>query len=224
MKKYVKMAISTVSCVILLFSFCTLANSEELCWDYYLVVNFKEIKIYLLDVNKTEITNYRVALPKPGKAPLKFPAEGQIKQIVFNPHWYPTSETKDFYLRVKRIKLPDAVPPDDPLNAMGKVKFVVELFEKNVYKKDINGVIRIHGTNEPHKIGQRASGGCIRMLNQEILEMARILRGAKKIKVIFTNEQSKTAAQPLFLIFSHHQSPNRFRAIFFKLLGALIQG
>jgi lipoprotein-anchoring transpeptidase ErfK/SrfK len=30
----------------------------------------------------------------------------------------------------------------------------------------------IHGTNEPHTMGTRASNGCVRMLNADVVELA----------------------------------------------------
>jgi lipoprotein-anchoring transpeptidase ErfK/SrfK len=30
---------------------------------------------------------------------------------------------------------------------------------------------RIHGTNQPHTIGQAVSSGCIRMLNEEVIDL-----------------------------------------------------
>lgn len=41
---------------------------------------------------------------------------------------------------------------------------------------------RIHGTNEPHTIGQAVSSGCIRMLNQDIIDLyGRVPAGAQVV-------------------------------------------
>ena len=41
---------------------------------------------------------------------------------------------------------------------------------------------RIHGTNEPEKIGQAASSGCIRMRNIDVVELySRVQPGTKVI-------------------------------------------
>jgi lipoprotein-anchoring transpeptidase ErfK/SrfK len=40
-----------------------------------------------------------------------------------------------------------------------------------LYQEDRDILFRIHGTNEPWTIGQQVSSGCIRMLNEDILEL-----------------------------------------------------
>ena len=37
---------------------------------------------------------------------------------------------------------------------------------------DIHHGIGIHGTNDPGSIGSKASNGCVRMLNEEVVEVA----------------------------------------------------
>ena len=42
-----------------------------------------------------------------------------------------------------------------------------------LYQNGRDTLYRIHGTNEPHTIGEAVSSGCIRMLNQDILDLYR---------------------------------------------------
>ena len=51
--------------------------------------------------------------------------------------------------------------PDNPLGARA-----LYLWQGN---KDT--LYRIHGTNEPATIGRSVSSGCIRMLNQDVIEL-----------------------------------------------------
>jgi lipoprotein-anchoring transpeptidase ErfK/SrfK len=45
-----------------------------------------------------------------------------------------------------------------------------------------NTLYRIHGTNEPHTIGQRVSSGCIRMLNEDVIDLFnRVSIGARVV-------------------------------------------
>jgi lipoprotein-anchoring transpeptidase ErfK/SrfK len=47
-----------------------------------------------------------------------------------------------------------------------------------------SSLYRIHGTNEPHTIGQAVSSGCIRMLNQDVIDLyARVRVGAPVIVI-----------------------------------------
>ena len=49
---------------------------------------------------------------------------------------------------------------------------------------DLRGdtLYRIHGTNEPWSIGESMSSGCIRMMNQDIIDLyRRVPKGAKVV-------------------------------------------
>ena len=71
------------------------------------------------------------------------------------------------------------LPPGDPRNAMGKAKI-------NINWETTQTPFKIHGTNNPESIGKKVTGGCIRLKNENILELAKILKGAK-IKIRFEN-------------------------------------
>jgi len=70
------------------------------------------------------------------------------------PDWRPPAEM----LR-RRPDLPRYMPggPDNPLGA------------RALYLG--SSLYRIHGTNEPHTIGQAVSSGCIRMLNKDVVDL-----------------------------------------------------
>jgi lipoprotein-anchoring transpeptidase ErfK/SrfK len=61
--------------------------------------------------------------------------------------------------RAKGVILPAYMPggPNNPLGA------------RALYLG--GSLFRIHGTNQPHTIGQAASSGCIRMLNEEVIDL-----------------------------------------------------
>jgi lipoprotein-anchoring transpeptidase ErfK/SrfK len=40
-----------------------------------------------------------------------------------------------------------------------------------LYAEGHDTLYRIHGTNEPQSIGHAASSGCIRMLNEEVIDL-----------------------------------------------------
>ena len=40
-----------------------------------------------------------------------------------------------------------------------------------LYRGGRDTYYRIHGTNEPHTIGQSVSSGCIRMMNQDVIDL-----------------------------------------------------
>ena len=84
------------------------------------------------------------------------------------PDWNPPAEMKKRWPHVH----PVSGGPNSPLGARA-----LYLFEGN---RDT--LYRIHGTNEPEKIGQAASSGCIRMRNIDVVELYnRVQPGTKVI-------------------------------------------
>jgi lipoprotein-anchoring transpeptidase ErfK/SrfK len=98
------------------------------------------------------------------------------------PSWTPTREIKE------RIKgTPDFVGPG-PHNPMGAR--ALYLFQGN---KDT--LYRIHGTNQPEYIGQAISSGCIRMTNEDVIDLFnRVKVGA--VVVVLAPTQNVTPYSP----------------------------
>ncbi|MCG7506019.1 L,D-transpeptidase [Mesorhizobium retamae] len=74
------------------------------------------------------------------------------------PTWYPTDD-----MRNNSPNLPAAIKPGEhnPLGARALY----------LYKNGVDTLYRIHGTSEPWTIGTEASSGCIRMLNEDVIEL-----------------------------------------------------
>ena len=94
------------------------------------------------------------------------------------PDWYPPREMierkPELMRQVSTLQSGLGVPggPDNPLGARA-----LYLWQGN---KDT--LFRIHGTNEPETIGRSVSSGCIRMLNQDVIDLyARTPVGAKVV-------------------------------------------
>ena len=81
----------------------------------------------------------------------------QVGRMAEWPAWVPTESEK------QRLGVPDYVGPG-PQNPMGAR--ALYLFEGN---KDT--LYRIHGTNQPEYIGQAISSGCIRMTNEDAIDL-----------------------------------------------------
>ncbi|MFL6935217.1 MAG: L,D-transpeptidase, partial [Xanthobacteraceae bacterium] len=57
-------------------------------------------------------------------------------------------------------------------------------------------IYRIHGTNQPSSIGKRVSSGCIRMLNQDVIDLySRVNIGTKVVVLPMTHRAPDTIAQ-----------------------------
>ena len=79
-----------------------------------------------------------------------------IRRIIWNPRWVPPSSE---WARNERPR-----EPGDPANPMGRAKI---FFRAPTYY--------IHGTNDVGSIGRAASHGCIRLRNEDVMDLARLL-------------------------------------------------
>jgi lipoprotein-anchoring transpeptidase ErfK/SrfK len=84
------------------------------------------------------------------------------------PNWYPTKEIlhRKPEIREHLVDLPGGgvgMPggPENPLGARAMY----------LYQGKKDTLYRIHGTNEPWTIGQSVSAGCIRMINDEVVDL-----------------------------------------------------
>ena len=89
------------------------------------------------------------------------------------PAWIPTEGEK---VRLAYLHLPDRVTPGphNPMGARG-----LYLYEGN---KDT--LYRIHGTNQPEYIGRAISSGCIRMTNEDVIDLYNRVRLGTPVVVL----------------------------------------
>jgi lipoprotein-anchoring transpeptidase ErfK/SrfK len=92
-----------------------------------------------------------------GEEALAFSGVAKIGRMTEWPAWTPTPEIK------QRMHVPNFVGPG-PQNPMGAR--ALYLYEGN---KDT--IYRIHGTNQPEYIGAAISSGCIRMTNEDVIDL-----------------------------------------------------
>ena len=60
-----------------------------------------------------------------------------------------------------------------------------------------NTVYRIHGTNAPSTIGQRVSSGCIRLTNEDVIDLASRVNIGTKVVVINHDYRAEQPARPM---------------------------
>jgi lipoprotein-anchoring transpeptidase ErfK/SrfK len=101
-----------------------------------------------------------------GEEAQAFSGVARIGRMAEWPTWTPTADIH------KRIEgLPTTVPGgiDNPLGARALY----------LYQGNRDTIFRIHGTNQPEYIGSSISSGCIRMLNEDVIDLyARVKQGA----------------------------------------------
>ncbi|WP_414472728.1 L,D-transpeptidase [Microvirga sp. M2] len=116
-----------------------------------IVIRTGERQLYYVRGDGTAL-RYRVAVGKPGK---QWFGEARVDGKYVRPAWAPPSEVKR-----DNPRLPDVIPGGAPNNPMGARALTLNL-----------GEYAIHGTNRPSSIGTYASYGCIRLLNQDIIDL-----------------------------------------------------
>lgn len=109
-----------------------------------------------------------------------------IKRKEVWPDWRPPEE-----MREREPELPEVMAggPENPLGARA-----LYLFEG-----DKDTLYRIHGTNFPNSIGTAVSSGCIRLLNQDIVDLyGRVPLGSKVVVVgpELASEEVRQAYRP----------------------------
>jgi lipoprotein-anchoring transpeptidase ErfK/SrfK len=116
-----------------------------------IVIRTGERRLYYVRGDGTAL-RYRVAVGRPGK---QWFGEARIDGKYVRPAWSPPEE-----VRRDNPRLPDVIPGGSPGNPMGARALTLDLDE-----------YAIHGTNRPGSIGTFASYGCIRMLNEDIVDL-----------------------------------------------------
>ncbi|MGU3494507.1 L,D-transpeptidase [Xanthobacteraceae bacterium A53D] len=135
------------------------------------VINTDERFLYLVRENGRAM-RYGIGVGKEG---LEFEGEGVIQYKREWPRWTPT--------RDMMAREPERYGhwgggmepgPDNPMGARALYLF----------KNGRDTLYRIHGTNEDWSIGKAVSSGCIRLLNQDIIDLyGRVVNGTKVVVI-----------------------------------------
>jgi lipoprotein-anchoring transpeptidase ErfK/SrfK len=105
-----------------------------------------------------------------GQEAMAWSGIAKIGRMAAWPAWVPTEGEKE------RLGVPNYVAPG-PQNPMGAR--ALYLFEGN---KDT--LYRIHGTNQPEYIGHAISSGCIRMTNEDVIDLYKRVKPGTVVVVL----------------------------------------
>ena len=120
---------------------------------FSITVDLSDRKLYVTEGGET-VREYSVAI---GQRRHPTPTGAfSVRRMVWNPRWVPPDAE---WAKEKRAR-----EPGDPRNPMGRVKI---FFRAPDYY--------IHGTRETDSLGQAESHGCIRMRNDDVIELARMV-------------------------------------------------
>lgn len=115
------------------------------------VISVSQRRLYLVNGDGTAI-RYPVAVGRPGK---QWFGTAAIDGKYVRPAWSPPREVKR-----DNPRLPNLIAGGSPHNPMGAAAMTLS-----------GGEYAIHGTNRPSSVGTWASYGCIRMYNQDVVDL-----------------------------------------------------
>jgi lipoprotein-anchoring transpeptidase ErfK/SrfK len=116
-----------------------------------IIVSFGDRKLYWV-YKKGAAISYPIAVPREQS---RWSGVTSVSRKAINPGWTPTAE-----MRRENPKLPAYVPGGHPQNPLGVRALYLG-----------SSTYRIHGTDAPWTIGTAVSKGCIRMYNEDVLDL-----------------------------------------------------
>jgi len=156
------------------------ADATGSAGSYYVEISVGRTTLTLYDkksaAERTPIAEYTVGTAVRGLKTYPL-GPGRVTGIYFDPWWYPTPYSRQVF-RERGIDLPRAVPPGDPLNYMGPFKIALS------HRTSKGAIYRIHGNNNPKRVGHRVTGGCFVMDNADGLDLARRIRVGTEVNIL----------------------------------------
>jgi hypothetical protein len=127
------------------------------------IVSFGDRRLYYV-TRPGEAISYPIAIPREQS---RWQGVTSVSQKRENPSWTPTPT-----MRAENPRLPMWVPGGHPMNPLGVRALYLG-----------SSMYRIHGTDAPWTIGSAASKGCVRMYNQDVLDLYPRVRVGAKVTV-----------------------------------------
>ncbi|MGE0007091.1 MAG: L,D-transpeptidase [Parvibaculaceae bacterium] len=128
-------------------------------WPGTVIVDTAERHLYLILEGRQAI-RYGVGVGREG---FRWAGLADVERKVMWPRWTPPPEMVERDPNAAKWK--DGMPggPDNPLGARALYLF----------QNGRDTLYRLHGTNAPGSIGKAMSSGCIRMINEDVIELYR---------------------------------------------------
>jgi lipoprotein-anchoring transpeptidase ErfK/SrfK len=118
-----------------------------------IIVSFGDRRLYWVH-RRGEAISYPIAIPREKS---RWQGVTAVSDKRVNPDWTPTAE-----MRRENPRLPPHVPGGHPRNPLGVRALYLG-----------SSMYRIHGTDAPWTIGDAVSKGCIRLYNEDVLDLYR---------------------------------------------------
>ena len=151
-----------------------------------IIVSFGDRRLYHI-TKEGQATSYPIAIPREQS---RWQGTTVVSMKRENPDWRPTPE-----MLKENPRLPSWVPGGHPMNPLGVRALYLG-----------SSTYRIHGTDAPWTIGQNVSKGCIRMFNEDVLDLyPRVPTGTKvvvtwerfKVGNVVADAESSETAEPV---------------------------
>jgi len=139
-----------------------------------IIIDQSARKLYFI-VSATKAYRYPISVGREG---FSWTGTENVSRIADWPDWYPPAEMRDR-------------DPNLPVKMTGGVNNPLGV--KAIYLGKT--LYRIHGTNNPKSIGQTASSGCFRMMNQNVLHLASLVQIGAEVHVLKELPKTVAAAQ-----------------------------
>ncbi|MBS3647844.1 L,D-transpeptidase [Pseudaminobacter sp. 19-2017] len=135
-----------------------------------IVVHLKERHLYLVQENGDAI-RYGVSIGKEGFA---WSGRAVVQYARKWPTWTPPAEMIERRPELAKYRTGQPGGLDNPLGARALY----------IYKDGVDTLYRIHGTPEWRSIGRAASSGCVRMINQDVIDLYDRVSGKGKTPIV----------------------------------------
>jgi len=136
-----------------------------------IIINPKTKLLYYV-LGKNKAIRYGIAV---GKAGFEWSGEAIVAEKKPWPRWIPPKEM--IARKPELAKFDEVGQPGGPTNPLGARAIYLTSGGRDYG-------YRIHGTPEWQSIGRNASSGCIRMINQDVLDLYSRVKGGEKVIVL----------------------------------------
>jgi L,D-transpeptidase catalytic domain len=157
-----------------------------------IIVSFGDRRLYYI-AKPGEAISYPIAIPRDED---RWEGITAVSDKKINPGWRPTAA-----MLVENPRLPPWVPGGHPMNPLGVRALYLG-----------SSTYRIHGTDAPWTIGTAVSKGCIRLYNQDVLDLFPRASIGAKVTVTWQRFSSAPgfAARPRLREINRSDLPQRF--------------
>jgi len=158
----------------------------------HIIVSFGDRRLYYI-TKRGEALSYPIAIPREES---RWQGETVVSQKRVNPSWTPTPS-----MMRENPRLPAWVPGGHPRNPLGVRALYLG-----------TSAYRIHGTDAPYTIGQAVSKGCIRMYNDDVIDLYK--RASVGARVTVTWNRYKTGGAGVTSASTDKASPSKASGVF----------